>query len=175
MAAFSETYYYQKYRDSFSISRNTEELVELFKSATTMFSNSLLTDLNILTHQELREFKEDVSRVRLSERRETQARNLIEKVRRKDCLTAYRGFRIFAKREAHKSGQMVVLNRIFPFGDKEDCDGLAPAIVSNGRVYMSFSNVSGIIFTPFSCTTSYGASSKHKTNCFVDDINSSRI
>ena len=136
MAAFSETYYYQKYRDSFSISRNTEELVKLFRSATTIFSDSRLTELNILTYQELREFKKDSSSVRVSERRETQARNLIEKVRRKDCLRAYRGFRVFAKREAQKSGQVEVLNRIFPFGDKEDSDGLTPAIVTKGRVYI---------------------------------------
>ena len=132
MATFSETYYHQMYRDSFSNSENAEELVTLFNSARTIFSDSLLMDLKILTHQELREFK-DSSRVRVSERREKQARNLVEKVRCKDCLKAYRGFRIFAKWEAERSGLMEVLGRVFPFGDKEDRDGLAPAIVSNGR------------------------------------------
>ena len=133
MATFSETYYRQKYRDSFSIPGNTEEFVKLFNNARTFFSDSLMTDLKILTHQELREFKESSRVSRVSARRETQARNLVKKVRCKDCLLAFRGFRIFAKREAERSGQMEVLGRVFPFGDKEDSDGLAPAIVSSGR------------------------------------------
>lgn len=138
MATFSETYFHQNYIDALSNSKNIEELVSLFKDAKTIFRRSLLTKLEILTHEEFGEFEES-SRGGLSERREKQSRYLIEKVRCKNSLEAYRGFRVFTKREAEKCGQIDVFNKIFPFGADEDKAGLARAIRPNGIKGMMFS------------------------------------
>ena len=135
MATFKrEEDYVQSYRDAFSKPENLEKLVKVFISARTSFNHSdqsLLEQLQVVTRAEWREIEEQ-SRGRLTEKREKRARNLILKVRKKDTLTVYRGFRGFVKDEASKVDQIGVINQIFPLGVDEDKAGLGYQIIDTG-------------------------------------------
>ena len=134
MAARSETYYLQLYRDALTKSENVEELVKLLKSARTVFNDTLLSNLGAVTTAEWREIDERSRGGRLAERGERRARNLIEKVRNKDNLKVFRGLRKFIAKQV-ASDQMQIIERVFPFGAEEDQAGLAPQIVRKGRTH----------------------------------------
>ena len=123
--------YLQSYRDAFSKPENIEKLVNVFISARTSFNRSdqsLLEQLRVVTRAEWRDIEEQ-SRGRLTEKKEKRARNLILKVRQKDNLLVYRGFRAYVKEEASKVEQIGVINQMFPLGEDEDKAGLGYQII----------------------------------------------
>lgn len=133
MAAFSESYYLQLYRDALTKSENVEELIRLLKPPKTLFNDTLLADLGVVTTAEWREVDESSRGGRLAGRNERRAKNLIGKVINKDNLKAYRGLRKFVAKQAPE--QLEIIAKIFPFVSEEDRAGLAPQIVHRGRVY----------------------------------------
>ena len=132
MATFSESYYLQLYRDALTKPENVEELIKLLKSPRTLFNDTLLADLGVLTIAEWREIDESSRGGRLAGRNERRARNLIEKVISKDNLKAYRGLRKFIAKQTSEQTEIMV--KVFPFGAEEDKAGLAPQIVHRGRM-----------------------------------------
>ena len=134
MAAFSENYYLQLYRDALTKPENFDELVKILKSPKTLFNDVLLAQLNVVNSVEWREVDESSRGGRLSEKKERRAKNLIEKVRSKDNLKAYRGLRKFIAKQAPE--QTEIIAKVFPFGVDEDNAGLAPQIVHRGRIQL---------------------------------------
>ena len=131
MATFRrEEDYLQSYKDAFSKPENIEKLVNVFISARTNFvqSQSLLERLRVVTLAEWRAIEDQSRGGRLADKREKLARNLILKVRQKDSLQVYRGFRVYVKTEASKVDQVGVIDQIFPLGVDEDKAGLVPQI-----------------------------------------------
>ena len=178
MAAFSENYYLQLYRDALTKPENVEELIKLLKSPRTLFNDTLLADLGVVTAAEWREIDESSRGGRLVGRNERRAKNLIGKVISKDYLKAYRGLRKFIAKQAPEQTEIIV--KVFPFGVEEDKAGLAPQIVHRGRVMLY--GLLGFFF--FRCVlpsfhryaaTCCKSCSEYNTNCLVDDTNSSRI
>ena len=134
MAAFSENYYLQLYRDALTKSENVEELIKILKSPKTVFNNTLLAELNVVDSAEWREVDESSRGGRLSERKERRAKSLIEKVISKHNLKAYRGLRKFIAKQVPE--QTEIIAKVFPFGVDEDRAGLAPQIVHRGRILL---------------------------------------
>ena len=134
MAAFSENYYLQLYRDALTKPENVEELIKILKSPKTLFNDALLAQLNVVNSVEWREVDESSRGGRLSERKERRAKNLIKKVISKDNLKAYRGLRKFIAKQAPE--QTDIIAKVFPFGVDEDKAGLAPQIVHRGGIWL---------------------------------------
>ena len=134
MAAFSENYYLQLYRDALTKSENVDEVIKILKSPKSLFNDTLLRELSVVNSAEWREIDENSRGSRLSERKERRAKNLIEKVRSKDNLKAYRGLRKFIAKQAPE--QTEIIAKVFPFGIDEDKAGLAPQIVHRGGIWL---------------------------------------
>ena len=103
MAAFKrESDYLHLYKDAFSNQENVEKLVKVFISARTLFDQSLLVKMGVITKEEWRDIEEQ-SRGRITEKREKKARSLILIVKQKDSLRAYCGFRGYVKERSFES------------------------------------------------------------------------
>jgi hypothetical protein len=131
MATLSEDYYLQLYSDALTKPENVEELVKLLNSPKTLFNDTLLADLGVVTTAEWREIDERSRGGRLAGRNERRAKNLIGKVIDKHSLKSYRGLRKFIAKQAPK--QTEIIAKVFPFGANEDEAGLAPLIVHRAR------------------------------------------